>query len=74
MALNNHRITIAADTVVDEVRIANYGAILDVDTNDLTLYTRYIDKEACKTHKDLIRADQVAFEDYAYSLQDTLKG
>lgn len=70
----NTRITIIADTVVDEVKIASYGVILNAETNGLSLTTRHIDKEACKFHKDIIRADQAEFEDYAYNLQDMLKG
>lgn len=71
--LTNTRITIVAETVVDDVKIASYGAILNADTNDLSLTTSRIDKEACKIHKDVVRADQAAFEDYAYNLQDQLK-
>lgn len=72
--LSNTRITIVAETVVDDVKIASFGAILNTDTNDLSLTTRHIDKEACKIHKDIVRADQAEFEDYAYNLQDLLKG
>lgn len=72
--LTNNRITILADTVADETKIASYAAVLTVDDMDLSLTTRYIDKEACKIHKDVVRADQAAFEDYAYNLQDLLKG
>lgn len=72
--LANNRITIVADTVVNEAKIASFGAILNIDTMDLSLTTRYIDKDACKTHRDVVRADQKEFEDYAYSLQDMLKG
>ena len=72
--LTNTRITIVADTIVDEVKIASFGAILNAETNDLSLTTRHIDKEACKIHRDIVRADQTEFEDYAYSLQDMLKG
>lgn len=72
--LANTRITIVADTVIDENKIASFGAIINTDTNDLSLTTRYVDKEACKVHRDVVRADQAAFEDYAYALQDQLKG
>lgn len=72
--LTNTRITIVAETVVDDVKIASYGAILNTTTNELSLTTSRIDKEACKIHKDTVRADQAAFEDYAYELQDLLKG
>lgn len=72
--LNNTRITIVSDSYVDEAKIASFGAILNCADMDLSLTTRYIDKEACKTHRDIVRADQKEFEDYAYDLQDQLKG
>ena len=72
--LSSTRITIMSDVIVDEVKIASFGAILNAETNDLSLTTRHIDKEACKIHKDIVRADQAEFEDYAYALQDQLKG
>ena len=72
--LSSTRITIVSDVIVDEVKIASFGAILNAETNDLSLTTRHIDKEACKIHKDIVRADQAEFEDYAYALQDQLKG
>lgn len=72
--LANNRITIMADTVVDETKIASFGAIINVTDNmDLSLTMRHIDKHACKTHRDIVRADQKEFEDYAYSLQDKLR-
>ena len=72
--LTNNRITIVADTVVDDVKIASFGAILNVETMELSLTTRHIDKEACKIHRDIVRCNQREFEDYAYNLQDMLKG
>lgn len=70
--LSNHRLTIVADTVIDDVKIASYGAILNLDTNELSLTNRHIDNEACKTHKEIVRADRTEFEDFAYMIQDTL--
>jgi hypothetical protein len=70
--LNNHRITIVANTVVDEVEIATYGAILNVHTGEMSLTNRHIDNELCKIHKDVVRADRAEFEDFAYKIQDSL--
>ena len=69
----NKRLTIVADTVVDDVKIATYGAVLDVETGELALTNRHIDNEACKIHKDIVRADRTEFEDFAYMIQDMLK-
>lgn len=71
--LNNKRFTIMADTTIDETKIASYGAVLNIDTMDLSLTSRYINEEACKEHKDTVRADRASFEDFAYSIQDLLK-
>lgn len=68
------KIIITGNTVVDEVEIASYSAVLNTNDMDLSLISRYVDKEACKIHKDVVRADQAEFEDYAYYLQDMLKG
>lgn len=71
--LSNHKISIIADTIVSDVRIASHSASLNVKTAELTMGTRHIDKDACKTHRDTVRADQKEFEDFAYSLQDMVK-
>lgn len=70
--LTNERLTIVAETVLDDVKIASYGAVLNLDNMDLSLTNRYIDKEACKMHKDVVREDNRAFEDLAYMIQDQL--
>ena len=72
--LNNKKITIVADSNVDDVKIATFGAVLDINNMELSMTGRYIDKDACKSYRDIVRADQAAFEDYAYSLQDILRG
>lgn len=71
--LNNKRLTIVAETVLDDEKIASYGAILNLDTMELSLTSRHVDEEACKLNKELVRADRAEFEDYAYMIQDQLK-
>ena len=72
--LDNKRITIVGESLVDGEKIATFGAVLNLNDMELSMTGRYIDKEACKAHRDIVRADQSEFEDYAYMLQDTLKG
>lgn len=67
--LSTKKITISADTVVGEAKIATHAAILDIEKNDLSLYCRQIDKEACKEYKEVVRADRAEFEDFAYAMQ-----
>lgn len=71
--LNGTRLTIVADSVVNDVRIATFGAVLNLEDMELSLTSRHIDKELCKSNRDVVRKDQADFEDYAYDLQDRLK-
>lgn len=71
--LNGTRLTIVTDSVVNDVRIATFGAVLNLEDMELSLTSRHIDKELCKSNRDIVRKDQADFEDYAYDLQDRLK-
>lgn len=71
--LNGTRLTIVADSVVNDIRIATFGAVLNLDDMELSLTSRHIDKELCKINRDIVRKDQADFEDYVYDLQDRLK-
>ena len=69
--LSNKRITITADSIVNEAKIATHSAILTLDQEEMSLTSRYLDKDACETNETTIKADQQAFEDYVYSLYTT---
>lgn len=71
--LINKKINILADTILDEKKIATYGAILDVENLTVAMSSRNIDNDACKVYRDIVRADRAEFEDYVYELQDMLK-
>lgn len=71
--LNGTRLTIVGDSVVNDVRIATFGAVINLEDMELSLTSRHIDKELCKSNRDVVRKDQADFEDYAYDLQDRLK-
>ena len=70
--LTNKRITIVADTVIDDVKIATYGAILNPDTGEMNISFRNIDNEKCKLYRDTVRAERAEFEDFAYDIQDRM--
>lgn len=72
--LDNKRVTIVGESLVDGEKIATFGAVLNLADLELSMTGRYIDKDACKIHRDIVRDDQAEFEDYAYMLQDTLRG
>ena len=71
--LTNKRLTLLSDTVIEGETIASYGAVLDLNTMELSMTGRYINKESCKEYRDMVRADQASFEDYAYMVQDKMK-
>ena len=71
--LNNHKISIIAESVVDGVKIASFSASMDANTAELRLGVSHIDREACKNNRNIVRDDQKKFEDFAYSLQDYIK-
>lgn len=79
--LKNKRLTIVANSVMhddeatfsDQEVIASYGAILDLETLEVSFTSRYVSKEACKNNRDMVRSDQADFENYVYDLQDQLK-
>jgi hypothetical protein len=70
--LANSKLTIVSEVIVDEAKIARFGAVLNLDNMELSMTSLHIDKEACKIHRDTVRADQKEFEDRAYYLQDML--
>ena len=59
--LNGTRLTIVADSVVNDIRIATFGAVLNLDDMELSLTSRYIDKELCKIYLDIVLKDQAYF-------------
>lgn len=71
--LFNKKLTIVADVIVDDEKIASCGAVLNAETGDMSFYHRQIDKEACKANRNIVRADQAEFEDFAYQIQEDIK-
>lgn len=70
--LGTKRITITSTSVVDDLEIAKFGAVIEGDS--CKFFSDYKDQEACKTHRSVVRADQCEFEDYVYDLHAYLKG
>lgn len=71
--LTNQKISITAKTVVNDAEIASHGAVLDVESGELSFFTRQLDKEACKLNREIVRADTAEFEDFAYSIQESTR-
>lgn len=69
--LSTNKILIESKCVVDGKEIAGFRAMFNTDApEEMSLLPYQIDKVACKEHRDIVRADQAVFEDYAYSIQD----
>lgn len=65
------KLIIEGKTKVNDVEIAGYRAVIDVENPDgMTFHPWQIDKDACKEYRDIVRADQAEFEDYAYLCQE----
>ncbi len=72
--LSNKKLSIAADTIVNDVKICSFGAVLDLTTGEMNIFERRGDAEAIKENRDTVREDRAEFEDFAYSVQDDVKG
>lgn len=65
------KILIEGESTIDNVIAARFVAMIDIDdAKNMSLTARHMNKDLCRQHRDTIRADQSAFEDYAYSIQD----
>ena len=69
------KLNIEGKCKVDGKDVKGFRAIIDMDDPEFEPKFHHweIDKAACKEHRKTVRADQNAFEDYAYDEQDKLK-
>lgn len=71
--LSTSKILIESKCVVDGKEIMGFRAMFNMNApEEMSLLPYQIDKTACKEHRDIVRADQAAFEDYAYSIQEMM--
>lgn len=71
--LNNKRLIFSATSTAEEKEIAKHIASIDVETLEVSFNHQYLDKEACKDHREELRKDHAEFEDWMYELQEKLK-
>lgn len=74
MALTKKRLAIMASTVVNDVKVVEFTAIMDLNTGKMNIAERRGDGELLKEHRDIVREDRAEFENFAYSVQDDIKG
>lgn len=84
--LNNERIAITMLKVTQKTTLEGKsvinGAVVSVftasinseDPNQITFSSAQINKPAYKENRVAVRADEAEFEDYAYSIQDSMLG
>ncbi len=68
--LKNRRIVLSAEVVVNDARIATLGAIIDTETGKVQFGHKFTHSEACEEHRDTVREDRNAFEDFVYDLKN----
>lgn len=52
------------------IKIAEFVASLNLETHEITFGTRYLNKDLCKEHRNVVRADHADFEDFVYRVQE----
>lgn len=74
MALNNKKINMAADSVVNDVKISSFVAAVNLDDFHVQIVERRLDEEAYEEFRNIVRADRAEFEDMVYDIKNDLKG
>ena len=65
------RIIIEGDSIINDKIAARFSAVIDTDDpKNMGISMRQIDKDICRENRTEVRADQDAFEDHAYSVQE----
>ena len=74
--IKNKRITIMADSIINENKIATHSASLTPGEGKMSVTSQYLDKDLCETNIEAVKDDQQTFEDYVQNLytSDTLYG
>lgn len=73
MLKHSIRVFIEGKSAIDGVDVASFSASVSSNNpNNIVFSTRQLDQAACKEHRVEVRADEAAFSDYAYSVQDKM--
>ena len=70
--LSNKKVTVVGDSVIDGVKIASFGAIVNSDGGEMTLTTRIIDTDAYEAKQEAVSEDRTEFEDFAFTIEKAL--
>ena len=67
------KITIDGSSVIDGIKVAGFRAEIDsMNPENMNLSSYQTNKAMYKEHRVAVRADEAEFEDYAFSIQDTM--
>ena len=73
MLTTTKKITIDGYSTIDGVRVAGFRAEIDsVNPENMNLSSYQVNKPMYKEHRVAVRSDEAEFEDYAFSIQDTM--
>lgn len=66
--ITNKRITIMADSIINDAKIATHSASLTLGEAKMSMTSQYLDKDACEANLEAVKNDQQDFENYVHSL------
>ena len=67
------KVTVEGASVIDNVTVSKFIAAIDSeDPNQMTLSSVQLNKDMYKENRETVRADEAKFEDYAFSIQDSM--
>ena len=67
------KVMISGQSIIDGAEAAGFQAQVDTTTpEDMTMSNWQTNAQLYKENRDVCRADQAEFEDYAYSIQDRM--
>lgn len=73
MLKTTKKVTIEGKSIIDDVIVSNFVAAIDSDDpTQMTLSSVQLNKTAYKANREAVRADEAAFEDYAFAVQDSM--
>lgn len=73
MLTKTKKITLEGRSIIDGNEIAGFVATIDsTDPKNINFSSWQINKDLYKQNRVEVRADEAEFEDYAYSIQDSM--
>lgn len=71
--LNNNKLNLSADSVVNDVKICSFVAVVGLDNFRVQIGERRLNEEAYEEYRDIVSDNRKAFEDLVYGVKNTVK-